>query len=111
MHQSKIRQGQLLGKLSSLSESAKPTEVDFCFPDVLTGKAKEKPDMPYIVDLPEEVAVPQASKPRKKRAKTEEQRDLAELIVPWIRVIDRKTDGWCYLLLPIHSAPHKLRKH
>ena len=57
---SKIRQGQLLGRLSILSDSAKPTEVEFCFADVFTGKVKEEPDMPYIVDFPEEVAVPQA---------------------------------------------------
>ena len=59
-NQVKIRQGQLLGRLSILSDSARPTEVDFCFADVFTGKVKDEPDMPYIVDFPEEAAVPKA---------------------------------------------------
>ena len=59
-HPAKTKQGQLLGKSSVLSDSAKPTEIDFCFAEVFTGKVKEEPDMPYIVDFPQEAAVPQA---------------------------------------------------
>ena len=59
-HSSKIRKGQLLGTLSVLQDSAQPTEMDFCFADVFAGKANVEPDIPYIVDLPEEVAVPEA---------------------------------------------------
>ena len=56
--QSKIRKGQLLGSLSVLQDPAKPTEKDFCFAEVFTGKFQTEPE-PYIADSPEDVAGPE----------------------------------------------------
>lgn len=50
----KIRKGQILGRVSTLSHNAKPTTINFAFADVFTGKAHVEPDMPFIVQYPDD---------------------------------------------------------
>ena len=60
IYEERIRLGQFLGRLTVLQDSATPTEVEFCFADVFAGKFNEEPDIPYVIDYPDEVAVPEA---------------------------------------------------
>ena len=58
--QAKILKGQIIGRVSTLSRNATPTTIDFAFAEVFAGKAHVEPDMPFIVQYPDEEATSKA---------------------------------------------------